>query len=150
MAAWLLYGRPVRSLWPLPATALGGLICLAPWFLYRARLPVVDEDFVKLLTLENLVGGLDRLPYILKSLGKEFFLKPHLWSFLGISAAALFLRSPRNAIRSRFSIFFWIPLLYVTVLCAIFIVIPWKLEELLPVALTRLIMHIAPLLFLWI
>jgi len=150
LAAWLLYGRPVRCLWPLPATALGGLICLTPWFLYQARLPVVDEDFVKLLTLENLVGGLNRLPYILRSLGKEFFFKPHLWSLLGLSAVVLFLRSPTNAVRSRFSILLWIPILYVVVLCAIFIVIPWKLEELLPVALTRLIMHIAPLLFLWI
>ncbi len=150
LAAWLLYGKPVRSLWPLPATALGALICLAPWFLYQARLPVVDEDFVRLLTLENLIGGLNRLPYILRSLGKEFFLKPHLWSFLGISAAALFLRSPKSAVRSRFSVLLWIPLLYVVVLCAIFMVIPWKLEELLPVVLTRVIMHIAPLLFLWI
>jgi hypothetical protein len=150
LAAWLLYGRRVRSLWPLPVTALGGLICLAPWFLYQAQLPVMDEDFVKLLTPENLVGGINRLPYILRSLGKEFLLKPHLWSVLGISATALFLRSPRNAFRSRFSIFLWIPLLYVTVLCAIFMVIPWKLEELFPVVLTRLVMHTAPLLFLWI
>src|SRR6185295_18080652 len=45
LAAWLVYGRPLRSLWPLPATALGGLICLVPWFLFQARLPIVDEDF---------------------------------------------------------------------------------------------------------
>jgi len=150
LAAWLLYGRAMCSQWPLLLTALGGLLCLAPWFLYQAKLPVVDEDFSKLLTLGNLVGGLNRLPYILRSLGKEFFLKPHLWSFLGISATALFLRSPQNAFRSRFSIFLSIPLLYLTVLCAIFMVIPWKLEELFPVVLTRLIMHTAPLLFLWI
>ncbi len=149
LAAWLLYGRTVRSLWPLPVTALGGLICLAPWFLYQAQLPVVDEDFVKLLSVQNLIGGLTRLPFILRSLLKEFFLKPHLWSVLGISATALFLRSPQNGFRSRFCIFLWIPLLYLTVLCAIFMVIPWKLEELLPVALTRLTMHTAPLLFLW-
>jgi hypothetical protein len=150
LAAWLVYGRPLRSLWPLPATALGGLICLVPWFLFQARLPIVDEDFVHLLTVENLAGGLHRLPYILRSLFKEFFLKPHLWSLLGISAGILFLRSPKSAVRSRLGVLLWIPLLYVVVLCAIFMVIPWKLEELFPVALTRLIMHIAPLLFLWI
>ena len=149
LAAWLLYGLAIRSLWPLLLTALGGLLCLAPWFLYQAKLPVVDEDFAKLLTLRNLVGGLNRLPYILRSLGKEFFLKPHLWSVLGISATTLFLRSPQTAFRPRFSIFLWIPLLYLTVLCAIFMVIPWKLEELFPVVLTRLMMHTAPLLFLW-
>ena len=148
-AAWLVHGQTVRSLWPLPAMAFGGLVVLVPWFLYQTRLPVVDEDFAKLLTPENLAAGLDRLPYILRSLGKEFFLKPHLWSLLGISATALFLRSPLSAIRSRFSSYFWIPLLYVVVLCAIFMVIPWKLEELFPVALTRLVMHVAPLLFLW-
>ena len=150
LAGWLLYGLKVSSLWPLSATALGGLIWVVPWFLYQARLPVVDENFMKLLTPENLVAGLNRLPYILRSLGKEFFFKPHLWSFLGISATALFLQSPMSAIRSRFSSYFWIPLLYVVVLCAIFMVIPWKLEELFPVALTRLMMHTAPLLFLWI
>jgi hypothetical protein len=148
MAAWLLYGQPVRSLWPLPTTALTGLICLTPWFAYQARLPVVDEDFVKLITVQNLMGGLTRLPYIVRSLVKEFLLKPHLWSLLGLSTAFLILRSPRTAIRSRFSVLLWIPIVYVVVLCAIFMVIPWKLEELFPVALTRLIMHIAPLLFL--
>lgn len=150
LAARFLYERPIRSLWPLLATALTGLICLTPWFLYQTRLPIVDEDFVRLLTVENLFGGLDRLPYILRSLLKEFFLKPHLWSFLGISAAVLFLRSPKSVVRSRFGVLLWIPLLYVVVLCAIFMVIPWKLEELFPVALTRLMMHTAPLLFLWI
>jgi len=150
LAAWLLYGRTVRSLWPLPVTTLGGLICLAPWFLYQAQLPVVDEDFVKLLTVQNLIGGLARLPYILRSLLKEFFFKPHLWSLLGLSATFLVLRSPGAAVRSRFSILLWIPILYVVVLCAIFMVISWKLEELFPVALTRLGMHTAPLLFLWI
>jgi hypothetical protein len=149
LAAWLLCGRTVRSLWPVPVTALGGLICLAPWFLYQARLPVVDEDFLKLLTPENLIDGLTRLPYIVRSLVKEFFLKPHLWSLLGLSASFLILRSPRTAVRSRFSLLLWIPILYVVVLCAIFMVIPWKLEELFPVALTRLMMHTAPLLFLW-
>jgi len=150
LAGWLVYGRSVWSLWPLLATGLGGLICLAPWFLYQARLPVVDEDFVKLLKPENLAGGLDRLPYILRSLVKEFFLKPHLWSLLGLSATVLIWRSPKNAIRSRFSVLLWIPILYVVVLCAIFLVIPWKLEELFPVALTRLMMHTSPLVFLWI
>jgi len=150
LAAWLVYGRPARSLWPLPATALGGLICLVPWFLFQARLPIVDEDFVRLLTVENLVGGLTRLPHIIRSLLKEFFFKLHLWSLLGISAGILFFRSPKSVARSRLGVLLWIPLLYVVVLCAIFMVIPWKLEELFPVVLTRLIMHIAPLLFLWI
>jgi hypothetical protein len=149
LAAWLLYNRPIRSLWPLPATALGGLICLIPWFFYQSRLPVVDEDFVSLLTLQNLIAGINRLPYIIRSYFKEFFLKPHLWSFLGIAAAALAIRSPMSAVRSRISVLLWIPLLYAVVLCAIFMVIPWKLEELFPVALTRLLMHTAPLLFLW-
>ena len=150
LAAWLAYRRSVRSLWPLPVTVLGGLICLAPWFLYQARLPVVDEDIVKLLTVQNLVGGLTRLPYIILSLVRELFLKLHLWSLLGLSAAVLVLRSPRTVVQSRFSVLLWTPLLNAVVLTAIFLVIPWKLEELFPVALTRLMMHVAPLLFLWL
>lgn len=150
LAAGFLCDRPIRSLWPVPATALAGLICLTPWFLYQTRLPIVDEDFVRLLTVENLFGGLSRLPYILRSLLKEFFFKPHLWSLLGISAAVLFLRSPKSVVRSRFGVLLWISLLYAVVLCTIFMVIPWKLEELFPVALTRLMMHTAPLLFLWL
>ena len=150
LVAWLVYGRTLHSLWPLPVTAMGGLICLAPWFLYQARLPVVDEDFVKLLTVQNLIGGLTRFPFIVRSLLKELFLKPHLWSLLGLSAAVLVLRSPRTAVQSRFSVLLWTPLLYVVVLSAIFMVIPWKLEELFPIALTRLVMHAAPLLFLWV
>jgi len=150
MAAWLVYERTLGRLWPLPSTALGGMLFLTPWFLYQRQLPIVDEDFMKLLTIGNLLTGFDRLPYILGSFVKEFFLKPHLWNVLGFSAVFVFLRSPASAIHSRFGILLWSALLYLVLLCAIFLVIPWELEELLPVALSRLVMHIAPLLFLWI
>lgn len=149
-SAWLLQGWPVHSLWPLAATALAGLVSLAPWFSYRSNLPIVDEDFPKLLALGNLANGVGRLPHILRSFGREFFLKPHLWSLLGISAAALLVWSPRRVVRSRFAVFLWISALYSVTLTAIFMVIPWQLEALFPVALTRLMMHVAPSLFLWI
>ncbi|MCI0620578.1 MAG: hypothetical protein L0387_02725 [Acidobacteria bacterium] len=149
-AGLFLFGRSLRSLRPLIAAVSAALICLTPWFIYKAQLPIVDEDFVRLLTPEKIASGLDRLPYILRSLGKEFFLKPHLWSLLWISAVALLLRSPKNTIRFSLVVFLWIPIFYTVLLCVIFMVIPWRLEELFPVALTRLMMHVAPLLFLWI
>jgi len=148
-AAWT-YERSTRSLWVLLLAASLGLLCLVPWFIYQTHLPVVDENFYELLTPARMINGIHRWRYIAWSLGKEFFMKPHLWNLLGVSAALLFLRAPRKVVHSWFCIFFWIPVLYVMVLCLIFVVIPWQLEDLLPVALTRLVMQVAPLLFLWV
>jgi hypothetical protein len=141
---------PFRHLIRLLTVVVGSFLCLAPWFHYRARLPLVEEDFFRLLTLSNLVAGLDRLPQILRAFLRELFLKPHLWSLLGVSLTVVFFRWPRRTIDWRYGVFFWIAVLYTVVLCAIFLVTPWRLEELLPVALTRLMIHIAPLICLWI
>src|SRR5262249_6755805 len=107
--------RCKRSLWVLLLAASVGLLCLVPWFIYKTQLPVVDENFYELLTPTRIINGFHRCRYIAWSLGKEFFLKPHLWNLLGISAALLFLQAPRKVIHSCFRIFFWIPVLYVMV-----------------------------------
>jgi hypothetical protein len=93
---------------------------------------------------------MNRLPFILFSLAKEFFAKPHLWNVLGLLAVTALLLTRRRTTGSNAGAFLWIPALYMVQLTAIFLVIPWPLGELLPVALTRLTMHTAPLLFIWI
>ena len=102
-----------------------------------------------MLTPLNLAAGIDRLPYLLKSFLKEFVLRPHLWSLLGPGLVLAFGVAPKRALREPHSVFLWIVLLYSVFVLMIYLVIPWKMEDLVPVSLTRLMMPLSPLLVFW-
>lgn len=125
------------------------LVALLPWFLYQSRLPRLEEDYFRLLTPFNLANGADRLPYLFESFLKEFILRPHLWSLLGPGLVLAFCASPKQAIRGPHRAFLWIAVLYCLFVLMIYLVIPWRMEELVPVSLTRLLMPLSPLLVFW-
>jgi hypothetical protein len=150
LMAHFVFRKPFRKMWGLLLLPLAVLGPLSPWLHYQAQLPVVDEDFVRLLTLQNLTAGVARLPFIVRSFVKEFFFKPHLWNLLGLFSLFAVGLSGRKVLSSRVSFFLWVPVLYTIQLCGVFLVIPWRLEDLFPVALSRLTMHTTPLLFLWV
>lgn len=150
LSVCLRVAKPWRRLGALAILPLLAFGLLVPWFRYQAQLPAVEEDFFSLLTASNLLAGWERLPFILRAFLREFLFKPHLWNFLGLFVAAALVLSFRRAPGTGSSFFLWIPLLYMVQLMTIFMVIPWRLEELLPVSLTRLTLHTAPLLFLWV
>jgi hypothetical protein len=133
-------------IWDLFALSLAALL---PWFLYQSHLPKLEEDFFRLLTPRNLASGLDRVPYLLKSFLKEFTLRPHLWSLMGPGLVLAFGVAPKRALREPHSVFLWIALLYSVFVLMIYLVIPWKMEDLVPVSLTRLMMPLSPLLVFW-
>jgi hypothetical protein len=129
--------------------AIASAVAVLPWYLYRSRLPLLEEDYFRLLTPAHLMAGTDRLPYLLKSFVMEVFLRPQLWSLLGPCLLLAFCASPSRAIRQRHGVFLWIALLYSLFLVMIYLVIPWTMEELIPVSLTRLLMPLTPILILW-
>jgi len=138
--------RWLRHLSFLAAISLAALL---PWFLYQSHLPRLEEDYFRLLTPMNLAAGVERLPYLFESFLKEFMLRPHLWSLLGPGLVLAFCASPKQAVRGPQCVFLWIAVLYCLFVLMIYLVIPWRMEELVPVSLTRLLMPLSPLLVFW-
>jgi len=125
-------------------------LLLLPWFHFQSRLPVLDEDLYHLLTVPRVIAGLGRLPAILLAFGKEVFLKPHLWGFLGFFFLLALANCRKKAVASKDFILIAIPLLYAVLLGAVFLVTPWQLDVLLPLTASRLMMHTVALIFIWV
>jgi Dolichyl-phosphate-mannose-protein mannosyltransferase len=141
-----LFRRLGQSAW-LAAITFGAL---APWFRYQSHLPRLEEDYFRLLTPLNLAAGADRLPYLFESFFREFLLRPHLWSLLGAVLVLAFAASPSQAMRGPHGRLLLIAFLYCIFVLMIYLVIPWSMEELIPVSLTRLLMPLSPLLVFWL
>ena len=129
--------------------SLCSLLALAPWYHYRLRLPQIEEDYFSLLTLPHIAAGMERLAYIVPSFLREFFLKPHLWSLLGVCLAFVFCFSPARALRGPHSVFLWIAFFYGVFIVLVYIVTPWQMEQIIPLSLTRLLMPLVPITTLW-
>jgi hypothetical protein len=125
-------------------------LTLLPWREFRSHLPLNDENYSSLLTATQVVSGSSRAPFVAKAFLKEYFLKPHLWNLLGLTLMFTAGVTPRRYWKQKHQIFLLIPLLYSILLFVIFLITPWRLEELMPISLSRLVMHTAPLLVLWI
>ena len=93
--------------------------------------------------------GMERLAYIVPSFLREFFLKPHLWSLLGLCLAFVFCFSPARALRGPHSVFLWIAFFYGIFIVLIYLITPWQIEQIIPLSLTRLLMPLAPITTLW-
>jgi hypothetical protein len=154
VACFVLFGENAgqpffRKVERLFLLAIVSAVALLPWYLYRSQLPLLEEDYFLLLTPAHLSAGIDRLPYLLKSFLREMFLRPQLWSLLGLCLLLAICASPDRAIRQRHGVFLWIALLYSLFVVMIYLVMPWTMEELVPVSLSRLMMPLTPILILW-
>jgi hypothetical protein len=146
MGKQLLLGR----LRDLLITLLGASVLLLPWLHFRSQLPITDEDFERLVRTPNLISGLNRVPQILGRLVQEYYLKPHIWNVMGLCLLLPLTELLRGRKKTLEDVFIFIPLFYTLLVVAIFMVTPWQLNDLMPVALTRLTMHTVPLAFLWL
>jgi hypothetical protein len=135
---------------PLLVVCLVTIVLLYPWFHYRSQLPLNDEDYFGRLGTGSLTAGTARLPFILWSFFKEILLKPHLWNLLGLLFIFTLVASPLKTFWLRHSLLFWIPAAYCILIGLIFMVSPWKAEELVPLTLTRLLIQVAPMIVLWL
>ena len=124
-------------------------LALAPWYYYRSRLPQIEEDYFSLLTLPHIVAGMERLVFIIPSFLREFLLKPHLWSLLGVCLAFAFGTSPARALRGPHSVFLWIAFFYGVLIALVYLITPWQIEQIIPLSLTRLLMPLVPIMTLW-
>ena len=142
--------KPVVRLKFLCLLCLITVVSLYSWFHYRSQLPSIDEEYFSRFDVQALFMGATRLPFIVRSFLKEILLKPHLWSFLGVLVVVTLCFSPLRTLRLKHSLLFWVPSAYCALICLVFVLSPWKVEELVPISLTRLLIHVAPLLILWL
>jgi hypothetical protein len=142
--------EPLLKLSHLALSSTVTLLLLVPWFGLRCRYVLNDENYTVLLTLDKLLHGSARLSLVLKAFMREIFFKPHLWNILGILVLATILVSTLKSFRARHTIFLVIPVLYACLLVLILLVTPWRVEDLISVSLSRLLMHTAPLLLIWL
>ena len=142
--------KPIVRILQLTLSCAVTFILVAPWFHLRSRLVLNDENYPALLTPGNVMLGIVRVPYLLKVFLREFFLKPHLWNVLGLAVLFLLTVSTAKSWKSRHTVLFVIPTLYSLLLVLMFMITPWKVEDLAPVTLSRLLMHTAPLILLWL
>ena len=142
--------RSILKLRSLFIICLGTGVLLYPWFDYRSHLPSIDEDYFSRLSVESFSAGSARLHFVFQSFLKEVLLKPHLWNVLGPLLLVTLFLSPLRTLWLKHSVFFWIPQSYCLLICLVFLISPWKIEELVPVSLTRLLIHVAPLIVLWL
>lgn len=99
MGAALLFGT-IRYRWrgAIPALIYSFWIGASaiPWFLYRSGLASLETNYVLLISPDNVLGNLDRIPSILFFFLREFIQVQHwgfLWIFIG---AAGILNLPRT------------------------------------------------------
>ncbi len=142
--------RPFHKMLDLALSCALSLLLLIPWFTLRPRLVLNDENYPAMFTPENISNGIGRLPYVIKGLFREILLKPHLWNVVGWMVLAILTAMTMRSWRMRHSVFFIIPSLYSGLLVLMFLVTPWRVEDLIPISLTRLLMHTAPLMLIWI
>ncbi len=142
--------RPIARILHLTLSCTGTLVLLTPWFHLRSQLVLNDENYPALLTLDNVILGIGRVPYLLKAFLREFFLKPHLWNVLGMAVLFVLAVSTFKSWRMRHTALFVIPGFNCLLLVLMFMITPWRVENLVPIALSRLLMHTAPLLLLWL
>ncbi|HVN78119.1 MAG TPA: hypothetical protein VMW38_03920, partial [Terriglobia bacterium] len=104
--------KPIARILDLTLCCSGTLILLTPWFHLRSQLVLNDENYTARLTLDNVMLGLGRLPYLLKQFLREFLLKPHLWNVFWLMVFLMLATSTSKSWRSRHTVLFVIPGLY--------------------------------------
>jgi hypothetical protein len=120
------------------------VVIMLPWLIFKRNITVVQEDYFSKLTLHNIVGNSDRLSVILPSLIKEFAVFSSwniLWLIFALAIIAGYRSLTRDPMRSLALIFLMNFGLYIL----IYIITPWDPQELIGYTLTRLLIHIAPL-----
>lgn len=132
----------VRRNWkPLLFSLFGISLLLLPWIAWAADIPRTHEDYAGKLNMAWENAG--RLKIILPQFFKEFTNWQNwgcLWFTLSIAPVIFWRNLGRKHVWCLWLFMFAHLALYVFV----FVITPWKLEELFVAALERLVLHVAP------
>jgi len=126
-----------------------GALLLLPWFEFCLSLPAADENYWTELSFRRIAAGIPHLAYIVPSMVTHLFFKPFFWSVLTWAVLLLVALAPQKAMRMSHGPFLIVPILYCVLLVLIYMITPWNVAEVVPLSLTRLLTHVAPLVVLW-
>jgi 4-amino-4-deoxy-L-arabinose transferase-like glycosyltransferase len=124
--------------------ALTAAVLIAPWLVYRARLPKTHEDYgTKLTHVQTVLANVPRLGQVLPhylGLFVQFEAAGPIWAVLVIIALVGWRRFGRREVLVLWAVLIAHLALYV----ATFLVTPWDLNVLMPMVGPKLMMHASP------
>jgi hypothetical protein len=132
-----------RNLAAAAAFAAIFVAACVPWLIYVHGLPHTDEDYIHRLRPSQIAAGGRYLPLVLKSLFAEF-VNWSDWEIFWLFPVALAIYQFRVR-PTRMIVTLWV-LIALQLLAYIppYLVTPWDLGVLLPMTLSRLLLHLAP------
>jgi hypothetical protein len=120
------------------------LLVTAPWFVWRARVPQLAEDYAARIGPGNALAHAERLPEILTRTG-SYMLVPEDWLLVWpLVALACAIGIGRLAGRPLVFLFLCAQL-PLAVYAYVYAVTPWELADLMEVSASRLLLHVLPL-----
>jgi hypothetical protein len=142
-----------RKKWGQCAAFIGIVFFIfLPWLIYLKGMPRTDEDYAGRLKLGELAAHVDRVPMILRGMGREMIkwrdTGPErltaawgiFWLVFAMVAVFGWKRFGRGGV-----ILLWVLLgLHLLVYVPAYMVTPWDLETLMRTTIDRLLMHTAP------
>jgi hypothetical protein len=147
----------LRRTVPVAFAGLGVFVALLPWLHYRSLLPThlvgtPNEDLLELVFSANAKVAARRLPLIIRSFAGQFLLRADLWGALWwCSLAALLFPKARGVHGpARHGFLLTFAVLYLGTVGVAYTVTQWDVGRLIPVSLPRLLMHVAPLVLVWV
>ncbi len=144
-AAVLLQGRS-RQRWLAGALWLGALPATVSslWFVLRAGIPRVSENYADRLDPRIFLENLHRIPEILGGAG-AYLLDGRDWLLFWPALAVLLVLAVRHWIRGPILFLFVLAEAPLLIYVAIFVVTPWRPADLLEFSASRLLLHTLPL-----
>jgi hypothetical protein len=147
----------LRRTVPVALAGLGVFVVLLPWLHYRSLLPshlvgTPTEDLRELVFSTNAKVAASRVSVIIRSFAGQFLFSADLWGALWLcSLAALLLSKARGAYGSaRHGFLLAFVVLYLGTVGVAYMITQWDVGLLMAESLPRLLMHVAPLVLVWV
>jgi hypothetical protein len=118
-----------------------------PWFDFRAELPRSHEDYGGRLSLSNIGGNLDRLHLVLTAAGR-MMIDFSEWGSAWLVIGSIILLRWRSAIEAKTLAIWMVLSVQACSYATAYIISPWDPENLIPITMNRLGLHLFPLLAL--
>lgn len=143
LAIFMLLIFKKENIKPFLLYMLVPMIITLPWFIFRARLPAIDENYPAQFTVSNILQHIPRFPIIASFFWQEFINYKYwniLWVVLSLSTIFTIKQTfSKPLIYLLLTLFSTTSMYFIT-----YMITPWNVTWHLNVSLSRLFMHIAP------
>jgi hypothetical protein len=144
LAAFIILNRKKECLRHAGYYLVTSVVIMLPWLIFKRNITVIQEDYFSKLSLHNVFGNFDRLSVIFPSLFREFARLSN-WNILWLIFAPAIIAGYKNFTRDPMRSLALILLMNIGLYVLIYVITPWDAQELIGFTLTRLLIHVAPI-----